>query len=75
LSEGLADTQAEKLKTLVEDIESKDVDTFAEKVKTIKESYFSGSKANTKKEELSEDVNADVNPYTAHFKKKVSDFD
>lgn len=39
-SSGLADTEAEKLAGLVEDVEFEDADTFATKVKTIKESYF-----------------------------------
>jgi hypothetical protein len=37
----LADTQVEKLKTLVEDIDFEDEETFLVKVTTIKESYFS----------------------------------
>jgi len=36
----LADTQLEKLKSLVEDIEFEDEETFAQKVTTVKESYF-----------------------------------
>ena len=39
-SSGLADTEAEKLAGLVEDIEFEDAETFEMKVKTIKESYF-----------------------------------
>ena len=39
-SSGLADTEAEKLAGLVEDVEFEDADTFEMKVKTIKESYF-----------------------------------
>ena len=39
-SEGLAATQVEKLKKLAEDVDFDDEETFAEKVKTIKESYF-----------------------------------
>ena len=42
-SSGLADTEAEKLAGLVEDVEFEDADTFANKVKTIKESYFKQS--------------------------------
>ena len=38
---GLADTQVEKLKGLVEGIDFEDAETFASKVATIKESYFS----------------------------------
>jgi len=39
-AEGLVATQAEKLKKLAEDIDFDDAETFAEKVATIKESYF-----------------------------------
>lgn len=45
-SRDLAETQVEKLKSLVEDIDFEDDDTFATKVKTIKESYFT-KKADT----------------------------
>jgi len=37
---GLADTQVEKLKSLVNDIDFDDEETFASKVSTVKESYF-----------------------------------
>jgi activator of HSP90 ATPase len=40
-SRDLADTQVEKLKDLVEDIDFEDEETFAKKVDTVKESYFS----------------------------------
>jgi hypothetical protein len=36
----LADTQVEKLNSLVEDIDFEDAETFAQKVATVKESYF-----------------------------------
>jgi len=39
-SEGLAETEAEKLASLVEDIEFDNRETFENKVKTVKESYF-----------------------------------
>ena len=39
-SSGLAATEAEKLASLVEDVEFEDSETFENKVKTIKESYF-----------------------------------
>jgi len=39
-SRDLAETQVEKLQSLVESLEFGDVDTFAQKVKTVKESYF-----------------------------------
>lgn len=37
---GLAETQVEKLKSLVEDVDFEDEETFAQKVATVKESYF-----------------------------------
>ena len=40
LSSGLAETEAEKLASLVEDIDFDDAETFEMKVKTVKESYF-----------------------------------
>lgn len=45
---GLADTQVEKLKGLVENVDFDDAESFASKVATIKESYFS--------KQISEDV-------------------
>lgn len=42
-SVGLADTQADKLKKLAEDIEFADEDTFSKKVETIKEFYLSSN--------------------------------
>jgi hypothetical protein len=39
-SRDLADTQVEKLKSLVEDVDFDDEETFAKKVATVKESYF-----------------------------------
>jgi hypothetical protein len=40
VSEDLADTEIEKFKSLVEDVEYTDEESFKEKVSTIKESYF-----------------------------------
>ena len=40
VSEDLADTEIEKFKSLVEDVEFTDEESFKEKVSTIKESYF-----------------------------------
>lgn len=47
LSEGLADTDKEKFKSLVEELEFDGVDTFVKKAQTIRESYFT-SKSTTK---------------------------
>lgn len=56
-SRGLADTQAEKLKGLVESIDFESVESFTSKVATIKESYFS--------QKISEEVEAiDEEPET-----------
>ena len=44
-SEGLADSEVEKLKTLAEDVDYEDEENFIEKVSTIKESYFKSEKA------------------------------
>ena len=51
-SENLATTQSVKLASLVEDVEFVDADTFAKKVETIKESYFSNK---SEEKELSEE--------------------
>jgi hypothetical protein len=47
LSSGLADTDAEKLAGLVEDVDFENAETFETKVKTIKESYFNQSNPET----------------------------
>ena len=44
-SEGLADSEVEKLKTLAEDVDYENEENFVEKVSTIKESYFKSDKA------------------------------
>ena len=43
-SVGLSEAQAEKLKSLAEDVDFVDVETFEDKVQTIKESYFKETK-------------------------------
>ena len=53
-AEGLAVTEAEKLKKLAEDVDFDDAETFAQKVATIKESYF------TKKVSESADIEEDA---------------
>ena len=52
-SRDLAETEVEKLKSLVESLDFEDEETFASKVKTVKESYF-------KKEVISESSAEDV---------------
>jgi len=51
-SKGLADTQAEKLAKLCEDVDFGNEETFASKVATIKESYFSKKSTQTVTEEI-----------------------
>jgi len=53
-SEGLAATQVEKLKKLAEDVDFDNEETFAEKVNTIKESYF--TKKTTESADIEEAV-------------------
>lgn len=53
----LAETQVEKLKSLVESLDFEDEDSFAHKVKTVKESYF--KKEVKAEEEIVEDWEAD----------------
>jgi len=54
---GLAETQVEKLKKLAEDVDFEDEATFAEKVATIKESYF--TKKSTESADIEEDTSDD----------------
>ena len=56
VSEGLAESQAMKLASLAEGVEFDDVDSYAEKLETIKENYFGNS------ETLSEETNLDDEP-------------
>ena len=44
ISEGLAETQVEKFRTLAEGIEYSDAETYAKKLELVKENYFSGKK-------------------------------
>ena len=53
-SDGLVETQVEKLKKLAEDVDFENEETFAQKVATIKESYF------TKKSAESADIEEDA---------------
>ena len=61
VSEGLADTQKEKLATLAENVEFESDEDYREKLETLKESYFpvkSSAPKNTS-ENLSEEVSTD----------------
>ena len=60
----LAETQVEKLKSLVEDVDFEDEETFARKVATIKESYF--TKKTTETVDITDEVeDGDVAPMTS----------
>ena len=61
-SEGLADTESEKLKELAENIEFKDEQDFSKKLDTIKESYF--PKAKSEPTASKEDVDSVVGDAT-----------
>ena len=57
-SADLAETQVEKLKDLVEDVEFEDDETFAKKVATVKESYF--TKKVTESADIEEEDDGDA---------------
>ena len=59
-SRDLADTQVEKLKTLVSDIVFDNEETFAEKVETVKESYFKKEVVETSDDTIMESDEADT---------------
>ena len=59
-SKDLAETQVEKLAKLVGDITFEDEDTFAEKVKTVKESYFKKESVESVIEDVVEDEDGNV---------------
>lgn len=47
VSEGLAATQSEKLRTLVEDLDFSDIESFRKKVELVKENYFTDKKVSS----------------------------
>ena len=73
VSEGLADTQKEKLATLAESVEFESEESYREKLETLKESYFPNKKSvspTAKTESLSEGVDtapADVSGSMAGY--------
>ena len=75
-SRDLAETQVEKLKSLAEDLDFEDVDTFASKVLTIKESYFTKKKVVVAEEQLDEsaeeqEVSGSMAMYVNALKKTI----
>ena len=88
LSEGLADTQIGKFKKLTADVVFEDADSFTEKVKVIRESYFSSKKveetvteksnsATTKEVVVTEEVEEDngLSPLMSRYVKAFTKLD
>jgi hypothetical protein len=78
VSEGLAATQVEKLRTLAEGIDFNDVETYARKLNIIKDKYFTEGKKvvstgviTEEAEELTEQV-APVPAHMAHYAAAIS---
>ena len=71
-SRDLAETQVEKLKSLVNDIIFEDEDTFAEKVSTVKESYFKKEVAEVSDETIMESDDADTVEISGNMERYVS---
>ena len=55
-SRDLAETQIDKLKSLTNNIDFEDEETFIDKVNTVKESYFKKGAVKSEIEELDEDT-------------------
>lgn len=70
-SSGLADTEAEKLASLVESIDFEDKETFAMKVTTIKESYFK-SAVNETESEVDAVIGNDTTPSQVNMSSSMS---
>ena len=67
-SKDLADTQVEKLKSLAEDVDFDDAETFAKKVATLKESYFAKPVVNINEEVVvGDDEQAELSPIMAQY--------
>jgi hypothetical protein len=77
-SSGLADTEAEKLSTLVEDIEFDNKDNFEMKVKVVKESYFTKAISESVDELSSiagtDEVQADVSDTMSRYTQAISKY-
>ncbi|CAB4142788.1 prohead core protein [uncultured Caudovirales phage] len=59
VSEGLAETQVEKLKTLAEGIDYSDADTYRKKLEIVKEQYFKTSKPATTTGLITEEIDGE----------------
>lgn len=72
ISEGLADTQKDKLASLAEGVEFESAEKFAEKVKTLRESYFPSS---VTKNEVSDETpveDQEISPAMAAYLQAIS---
>ena len=79
VSEGLAATQVEKLRTLAEGIEFNDAETYAKKLNIIKDKYFTEGKkvvstgvVAEEAEDLNEETAAPVPAHMAHYVQSIS---
>ena len=70
-SVGLSESQAEKLKSLVEDVDFNDAETFTAKVATIKESYFKETKVEVVAEDTAVETQ-EVSPRMAAYLKALA---
>lgn len=70
LSEGLAETQKEKFRTLAENIEYADNEEFKSKLETLKETYF--TKSSDKKVEADQLISDEVETIVEHVDPRVS---
>ena len=67
-SRDLAETQVEKLKSLAEELDFEDPETFATKVETVKESYFTKKKVSVAADQLDESAEEEeVSPEMAMY--------
>ena len=79
-SSGLADTEAEKLAGLVEDVEFEDSETFENKVNVIKDSYFKQEVSESTDEsdalvgEDGEAVSAELSPNMSAYTQAIKNF-
>lgn len=67
-SRDLAETQVEKLKSLAEDLDFEDPETFASKVETIKESYFTKKRVTVAEEVVGDEAEeAEISDVMARY--------
>ena len=76
ISDDLADTQAEKLRSLTEGLEYVDLDDYRRKVEIVKDNYFNKTKITEEKDELdsigSEESTRYVDPNVARYAQSIT---